>query len=195
MSRSLKFSTSVAAPASNDCLITLDFISCTEMTYYGVSRQHIRKKIGHHGTHFLDGVLDDVACGNYVSHLPHTMHSVQSLFLCHRAPLRLHEVNARCYCEIKPVRVSDQLNSARVGATEMKSRVGICGNQHHGALTPHQHSQSRQAGCSSPGHSGSGSVPSVSASLICCHQCVRSRGCSRKGLCRFGQAFWSSRKR
>lgn len=154
----------------------------------------IGKKIGHHRTYFLDGVLDDVACGNYVSHLPHTMYSVQRLFLCHRAPLRLHEVNARCYCEVKPVQLSDQLNSAWVSVTKMKSRGGICGDQRNGALTLHPHFQSKQAGYSNPDHSGSGLVPCASGSLICCHRYVRSRGCWRKGLCRFGQAFWSSRR-
>lgn len=65
------------------------------------SRVRVLRTKGQRSTHFFDGVLHNIARSHDLPCLTQTMNSIQCLFLCHWTPLRLNEVNFRCYSKIE----------------------------------------------------------------------------------------------
>lgn len=52
-------------------------------------------------SYFFNGVFDDVSSGDDLATLSHPVDTVKCLLLCHGAPLRFEEMDARCRCEIQ----------------------------------------------------------------------------------------------
>lgn len=54
-------------------------------------------------SYFFNGVFDDVSSGDDLAPLSHSVDSVKCLLLCHGAPLRFEEMDARCRREIQSI--------------------------------------------------------------------------------------------
>ena len=53
------------------------------------------------GSYFFDRVFDDISSRDDFAPLAHPVDSVKCLLLCHWAPLRFEEVDARCRRQIQ----------------------------------------------------------------------------------------------